>query len=276
MVKGGKMSIKIEKVETDGISMKFFRFGNGKKTMVIIPGLSVQSVMGLASSIRRDYEVMEKDFTVFVFDRRENLPESYSVADMAEDTFKAIKALDLHDIYLFGASQGGMIAMKIAMDHPELVKRLAAGSTTSEVPDDRFELMEKWIDLAKKKEKKALYLAFGEAIFPPNLFKKYRIALGFASRMISSEELDRFVILAEGLRGFNVTDRLDEIQCPVLVLCSRDDNVLGADTAEKTAEALRDKPNFTVHLYDGYGHAAYDTAPDYKERLLDFFLSTYD
>ena len=61
------MSIKIEKVETEGISMKFFRFGNGEKTMVIIPGLSVQSVMGLASSIRRDYEVMEKDFTVFLW-----------------------------------------------------------------------------------------------------------------------------------------------------------------------------------------------------------------
>jgi hypothetical protein len=23
-------------------------------------------------------------------------------------------------------------------------------------------------------------------------------------------------------------------------------------------------------MYDGYGHAAYDTAPDYKERILDF------
>ena len=24
------------------------------------------------------------------------------------------------------------------------------------------------------------------------------------------------------------------------------------------------------HMYDGYGHAAYDTAPDYKERVLGF------
>jgi hypothetical protein len=35
-------------------------------------------------------------------------------------------------------------------------------------------------------------------------------------------------------------------------------------------DALAGHPDFEWYLYDGFGHAAYDTAPDYRERLLKF------
>ena len=268
------MKIKIETVRTNDFSMRFFRFGKGEKTMVILPGLSVQSVMGLAGAIRREYSEMENDFTIFVFDRREELPPVYPISEMAKDTVEAFKALGLREIFLFGASQGGMIAMTIALENPELVKSLVVGSSVSEVPDDRFEKIEGWLDLAKKKESTALYLSFGKAIYPPHLFKKNRLMLVLASKTVSEKDLERFIILAEGTRGFNVTERLDEIRCPVLVIGARDDNVLGPDAAEMIEEGLKGKPNFSVYMYDGFGHAAYDTAPDYRQRLLAFFLGS--
>ena len=267
------MRIEIETVKTDNFSMRFFRFGNGDKTMVILPGLSVQSVMGLASAIRHEYAVMEKDFTVFVFDRREDMPSVYNIHDMAEDTFTAMEKLALHDVYLFGASQGGMMAMDMVINHPGVAAKLALGSTASEVPDERFGLIESWIDLAEKKKSTALYMEFGKAIYPPKLYRKNKLMLAVASKTVTDRDLGRFMILAEGTRGFNVTDRLDEISCPVLVIGSRDDKVLGADSAELIEEMLKDKPNFSVFMYDGYGHAAYDTAPDYRQRLLRFFNS---
>ena len=64
------MDIKIETVCTDGFEMEFFRFGTGEKSLVIIPGLSVQSVMNSAKSIADEYAVMAEDFTAYVFDRR--------------------------------------------------------------------------------------------------------------------------------------------------------------------------------------------------------------
>ena len=44
-------NIKIESVETGDFRMDFFRFGRGKRTLVILPGLSVQSVMGAAEAV---------------------------------------------------------------------------------------------------------------------------------------------------------------------------------------------------------------------------------
>ena len=82
----------------------------------------------------------------------------------------------------------------------------------------------------------------------------------------------RFVTLAEGTRGFDIRDRLREIDCPVLVVGSADDRVLGAQPAEEIAGLLRDKPGLETYMYDGYGHAAYDTAPDFKERVLHFLM----
>ena len=39
------------------------------------------------------------------------------------------------------------------------------------------------------------------------------------------------------------------------------------------AERLTGRPDFELAMYDGYGHAAYDTAPDYTERVRNFLLS---
>ena len=95
--------------------------------------------------------------------------------------------------------------------------------------------------------------------------------LAGAAKTVTPDELNRFIILAEGMKGFNVTDDLSKIACPVLAIGSSDDGVLGADATNQIAKHLKDRPDFQMYMYNGYGHAAYDTAPDYKERLLRFF-----
>ena len=52
------MSVQIETVKTDSFSMDYFRFGQGENTLVILPGLSVQSVMGFADSVVDAYQVL--------------------------------------------------------------------------------------------------------------------------------------------------------------------------------------------------------------------------
>ena len=87
--------IKIETVPVGRGSLHFFRFGRGEKTLVILPGLSVQSVMGAAEAIAAAYRSLADSFTIIVFDRRSDLPPVYSVRDMARDTAAAFRALGL-------------------------------------------------------------------------------------------------------------------------------------------------------------------------------------
>lgn len=252
--------------------MEYFRFGKGKRTLVILPGLSIQSVMGAANAVAEAYQSLENEFTIYVFDRRKDLPPVYTVRDMARDTAAAFRALGLKDVCLFGASQGGMIALVIAIEHPELVRKMALGSSSAHVKEAQYRVIEEWIDLAKKKDKETLYLTFGREIYPPEVFEQYRETLTAAAKTVTDEDLKRFVILAEGTKGFDVTEELSRIQCPVLAVGVFEDQVLDSDATMEIAEKLDDRADFRLYMYTGFGHAAFDTAPDYRKRLLKFFM----
>jgi len=264
------VSIEIKTVKTDRFSMRYFHFGTGARTMVILPGLSLQSVMELADAVTESYRSLTEDFTIYLFDRREDLPEDYTVYDMGRDTAEAMQALGLRDVSLFGASQGGMMAQVIAIEYPELVHRLVLGSTSSHVLPEQYAVIEEWIRLAEAKDAVGLCLDFGRRIYPPAVFEQVRGALADAGKAATEEELRRFVILARAIRGFSVVDRLDRIRCPVLAIGDAGDEVLDADATMEIAEKLDFRPDSRLYLYTGFGHAAFDTAPDYRKRILDF------
>ena len=262
----GKPS-EIETVKTDSFTMDYFRFGNGERTLVIIPGLSVQSVMNYAGAIEESYKLLADDFTIYVMDRRKELPSHYSVSEMADDTAKAIKALGLNRVCIFGASQGGMIAMKIAIEYPELVESIILGSTSACISPAQYSFFEGLIKLAKEGNAEALNLAFGEALYPESVFEQSKELLIEAAKTVTDEDLQRFIIMTEGMKGFDITNELRKIACPVLVIGSRSDRVLGGEASVQIMEKL----NCEIFMYDDYGHAAYDLAPDYRGHILKFF-----
>lgn len=265
--------MKIETVRTERFSMDFFCFGRGEKTLVILPGLSVQSVMGAADAIAEAYRPIEDKFTVYLFDRRTDIPSPYPIRDMARDTAEAFRTLGLKDVCLFGASQGGMIALVLAIEYPELVGKMVLGSSSANVQEAQYRVIEEWIRLAKAGDREGLYLAFGKEIYPPAVFEQYREALIAAAGTVTDRDLERFIILAEGTKDFDVVKDLDRIRCPVLAIGVFEDSVLDSDATMEIAEKLDVRQDFRLYMYTGYGHAAFDTAPDYKERILRFFES---
>ena len=259
-------------VQTETFTMDYLRFGEGARTLVIIPGVSVQSVMNFAGAIAESYKLLTKDFTVYVFDRRKDMPPVYSVDDMARDTAEAVKALKLGRVCLFGASQGGMIAMKIAIDHPELVESMILGSTSPRVTQEGYGIFDRLTQLAKAGNTAALSLAFGEAVYPQAVFEQSKELLLKSAENVTDNDLKRFVIITEGMKGFDVTDDLEKITCPVLVIGSNDDRVLGGEASRQIMEHFKNRPDCELFMYNDYGHAAYDVAPDYRERMLKFFV----
>ena len=258
-------------VQADTFTMDYLRFGNGARNLVIIPGVSVQSVMNYSEAITESYKLLTDEFTVYVFDRRKDMPDSYSVDDMARDTAEAIKALKLERVCIFGASQGGMIAMKIAIDQPELVESMILGSTSASVSPESYDrIFAGWVNLAEAGKTEELCLSFGEAVYPESVFEQSREMMIEAAKTVTPEDLKRFITITEGMKGFDVTGDLQKIMCPVLVIVSNDDRVLGGEASAKIMEALKGKSGCELFMYDSYGHAVYDLAPDYRERMLKF------
>jgi pimeloyl-ACP methyl ester carboxylesterase len=260
----------VETVKTDDFSMDYCKFGTGEHVLVVLPGLSVQSVMGSADAIAEAFKEYKDDFTVYVFERRNTLPASYRVADSARDTVEAIHAIGLKKVSLFGASYGGMVSMEIAAENPELVDKMILASTAAKVMDEEYKVIENWSRLAEKGDATELYLAFGEALYPKEVFEQSRQLMTEAAKTVTAEDLKRFVILAEGIKGFDASEHLDRILCPVLLVGDEQDRVLGVEATKNIAKQFAGHSDFELYLYDGYGHAVYDTAPDFRNRMLQF------
>ena len=247
--------------------MNYLKFGTGDKTLVMLPGLSVKSVLLMGDAVKNAFRAFDKDYTIYLIDRREDVPPVYTVADMARDTAEKMKELGLEDVCLFGASQGGMMAMLIAAWYPELVHKLVLGSTAAKISDLGNSVIEGWVSLAEKRDGEALYLDFLKKVYPAYLFDQFKDIFIATGKSVTEEEFSRFIIIAKGAVDFDATSELDKIKCPVLVVGSEDDAVLGSAPSYDIARHL----GCRIHMYKDYGHDCYDTAPDFRDRMFKFF-----
>ena len=259
-----------EIARVDDIEMAYCRFGKGQRVFVILPGLSIKSVVAQEQALTQGFSLFAEDFTTYVFDRRLNLPDEYDVPRMAQDTAKIMEALGLSGVCLFGASQGGMIAQVLAATHPELVSRLVLGSTTSCGADSAAEVMESWETFAREGRVAELVEATVKHLYSPTTVAAFGDAIRAGIADISPEELRRFITLASGTPDFDSRELLGRITAKCLVVGCFGDAVVGWRASVVLAEALR----CPLYLYGPeYGHSVYDEAPDYRRHLYEFFMA---
>lgn len=264
------MEYLIKKVAINGFSMEYLRFGSGEKILVILPGLSVQSVMPSAQFIVKQYKIFAGEYTVCVFDRRLEAPEGYSISDMAEDTMAVLKHEGFERFYVFGASQGGMIAMIMAARYPDSVRKMVLASTAVHVDESRFALIKKWISFAREKDREGLMLSIGKSIYPEEYFEKYRKAFSALAQTVTDSEMERFMILAGSINGFDIGSMVRSITCPVLMAADETDKIFDIKAQEEMMELLKGNCPLKIKKYNGYGHAVYDTALDFCDVMYDF------
>lgn len=258
--------MKIKTVKINKNEMDYFSFGVGKRNMVIIPGLSLKSVMLSADAIADAYSMFCEDYTVYVFDRARYLEAHYTVYDMADDLAFAMQELDIDNAYIFGASQGGMIAQVIAIKYPQLVAKMVVGSSTSRINDVARNNFDTWMALARQKNAVALNHNIFTLLYSKEMLDSLGDMLSELEKDGTAEEMERFEILTNACNGFDVFDDLVQIECKTLVIGANNDRVLTPQASVEMAKRL----NCGLYMYDG-DHAVYDEAPDYKNRIYDFF-----
>ena len=93
-------------------------FGTGERPLVMLPGLRLSGIRGGAGAVSWYYRRFARAFTVYLIDRRDPVLPGCTIHDLADDTAAAMHQLDLRDVCLYGASQGGMIAQDLTISFP--------------------------------------------------------------------------------------------------------------------------------------------------------------
>ena len=99
-------------VPIDDTEMSYVSFGQGKKNLILLPGLSdgLMTVRGKAALLAKPYRAFFDKYTVYMFSRKDKLPEGCTIREMAADQARAMKTLGIKTASVMGVSQGGMIA----------------------------------------------------------------------------------------------------------------------------------------------------------------------
>ena len=261
------MNINISSYSVNGSQMDYFSFGTGAKPFVMLPGIYTKSITTLAQAVAGAYEDFSEIFTVYAFDRLSQIPKDYSVEKMAADTAAVLDGLGVKKACVFGVSMGGMIAQSLAVQRPDLVDKLVLSSTTSRLTQETLTTFDDVLRFAESGDFDSLSESFAKAVYTPTFFEQFREPILASLKGSSREDLERFAATTRSLRGFDIYDELGKIDCPTLVIGAGEDKLLGVQASKDIAEKI----GAELYIYEGYGHAVYDEAPDYKERLKDFF-----
>ena len=251
--------------------MEYACFGEGKTPLVVLPGLTIKSIIKSAPSLEGPYKIFRDRFTLYFFDRKKEAAPGYSLPEMADDQAAAIKALGLSDVHVYGMSQGGMIAQYMAIRHPDVIKKMVLGSSTSRAEPLQIKTIGNWARLAEAHDASALVDCFIQDCFTESFVARYRRALLTLYKEISTEELDRFAVFAHACDFVNTFDDLGKINCPVLVLGADKDRVTTLEAAVKMADKLKSEGvPCEFYMYKDCGHAVFDEQREYRERVYNF------
>jgi len=258
-------------IDIDNTTVNYISFGNGKKNLIIIPGVGdgLKTVKGLAVPFSFMYRIFAKDFKVYVFSRKNDLEDNYNTEEMANDIKYLLDKIGIEKTSVVGVSQGGMIAEYLAINNPSLVEKLVLVVTLSKQNNIVNERITKWIKYAEMGNYKDLFIDTMENSYQEKTLNKYRKMYPILTRVSKPKDLNRFLIEAKACLTHDAYSKLSKIQCPTLIIGGKKDNIVGVDASYEIHDKIK---NSELYIYDDYGHSLYEEAKDFNERVFNFLI----
>ena len=248
---------------------EYIRFGTGSRDLIILPGLGdgLKTVGGTALPMAILYRMFAKDFTVYMFSRRADLPAGHTTRDMARDLKDAMDALGIEKADILGVSMGGMIAQWLAIDYPERVGRLILTVTAARPNKILAESIREWMEQAEAGDHAALMDSNLKRIYSEKYYRQNKWMIPLLGVLTRPKCYDRFLTLAAACLSHDAFEELPRIKAPTLVIGGGKDRAVGSDAAGELAEKIL---NAELKIYPQWGHGLYEEEKTFNATVLDF------
>ena len=257
-------------IEINGWNCDYISFGSGKDVLIMLPGVGdgFKTARGVAVPFALMYRCFAESFKVYVFSRRNDLPDGFTTADMADDLNVIMDDLGIAKAAFFGVSQGGMIAQQMAIRYPAKVASLVLAVTASRPGEVMKEAIGCWLEMADRDDYRGIMLDTAERSYTGAYLERGRVINKALSRM-KPKDYTRFRILCRSCLEHDVYEALPQITCPVLIIGADQDKVVGAQAA---GEMHRQMPDSKLYIYEGYSHGVYEQAKDFNMRVYRWLM----
>jgi len=191
------------------------------------------------------------------------------IATFAGDMAALLEQLDVAPAHVVGISLGGTVALQLALDHPELVRKLVLVNTFARLRPKGVRgylyfalrmLMVHTLGIPAQAR------AVAKHMFPKPEQESSRADL---IRQVSQANPKAYRATMRALARFDVLDRLGALVLPTLIITGSEDSTVDPENQKMLVERI---PNARQEIIPGAGHAVSVDAPETFNRILPDFI----
>ena len=148
---------------------------------------------------------------------------AYTLGQMADDLKGLLEHLDIRRAHFVGLSMGGMIGQTFALKYPGIFHSLTLADTTSRYPAEAAGAWAERIKTAQAQGMRPLVEPTLARWFTESFRKARPDTVARIAAQIAGTPVAGYVGCCHAIPQVNVTARLKEIDCPVLVIVGEQD-----------------------------------------------------
>ena len=223
----------------NGITINYELEGEGK-TIVFVHGLSDSLAYWKVLS-----ENLKNDYQTLIYDLRGHGESSdddrNTTIDLyQEDLYQLLKSLNIENAVFVGLSLGGNVILNLAVNHPEMVNGLVVMSSFPE-QDEKLKNIFDDFDNAIDEGFVEFFDTILPYTLPDDILEEHKELL--ENVKVEAAKTANIEGIKKGINagyGFNLTDKLNEINAPTLVIAGEEDNLTTLDIQRKISDNIQD------------------------------------
>jgi len=224
-------------------------------------------------ALSRNFRCLMHDFRGQLRSSKPSAP--WTLQDHAEDLKVLLDQLGIEKCHIVGTSYGGEVGMIFAANWPERVIRLAVIASVSEVGSDTRGIVMDWRRAALENPA-SLYRTMLPATFSkafieanPQLIRQGEDRLQACDQTF----FEAFAGLIDAFLQLEITPRLNDINCPALIIAGEKDLLKPPRYSQIMADGI---PQAKLLVVPGAGHAVVLEQAEYVNRELLAFIQPPD
>lgn len=184
-----------------------------------------------------------------------------------------VNHLNLKDIYLFGISYGGQIALQYAIEYP--VKKLAVFNCALYTTPWLKDIGDAWVLSAYKNDPELFFHVTIPYIYSHLFYNEnydwVSERKGVLLKIFNEAFLNRMITLIKSSETYDVREKASEITCPTLVVGAEFDYLTPMDETKKISKEIESSHFIPIMAC---GHASmYEKPKLFVKYLRDFFMN---
>jgi 3-oxoadipate enol-lactonase len=263
-------------VRANGQELYYEVHGEGQP-LVMVMGIGYDSSLWTLAQV----PALSAKFQVIIFDNRDagrssQATGAYTIADMADDTAALMDALGIEKAHVCGLSMGGMIAMELALRHPDRLDRMILSGAPGAPGRAVFHPIATW-NWVKANDRTGEAFAGQQFTWLfSGAFLRNKEAVQQTVSMLSSNphpiNPQAYHRQAQAFLGFDVLDRLNRVKARTLCVVGEQDILTPVHECAEVADEIPGA-RFEVIKGDGSSHVVPIERPDDFNGLVTRFLS---